>query len=262
MPKGKKYYPCGECSDVLSREHDLERHRLAKHAPEEEKILAYYYCRCGARSIQKTNIVGHIRSAHTGETVDCGLCEYKSFSDASLTRHRKDEGHYLERRRRKPKAKTPIASSSSSPAPEIHSVADFVKLYGDVPLTYTEYSLYESLVSKAKKQAPPTPPCTPSTSTPASLPAAPASATSTPATPVLSPLVSAALVPEVLSPPVDRAATPTPSPECFLSVPEAWRLPPIDVNRRDCYPACPLTAPVLQPRLSPYPSRYHRYGPY
>ncbi|KAK0201269.1 hypothetical protein DFS33DRAFT_1122269 [Desarmillaria ectypa] len=265
MPKDDQSYPCGECTDVLSRDHDLERHRLAKHASEEERKSASYYCRCGARSIQKTNIVGHIRSAHTGETIRCGGCIFEATSDATLTRHRQETGHEPVQRRRKLKAKkysTTSASSSSSPVPEIRNVADFINFYGDGPLTYTEYTLYQSLLRRAEKQAPPTPPTTPATSTPDSLSAKSASAVSISAMPILAPLALAAFDPEVPTITVARSATPAPPPECFLNVPKECRLPPIDINRRDYYTTAPLTAYVLQPRLSSRPSRYHRYGPY
>ncbi|PBK64674.1 hypothetical protein ARMSODRAFT_961843 [Armillaria solidipes] len=265
MPKDDRSYPCGECTEVLSRDHDLERHRLAKHASEVERILWSYYCRCGARSIQKTNIVGHIRSAHTGETIRCGSCTFEATSDATLTRHRQETGHEPAPRRRKPRTKkstTNSASSSSSPAPEIRTVGDFINFYGNGPLTYTEYTFYQTLLRNAQGQAPPTPPSTPATSPSANLSAAPLSGMSTSATPVLAPLVLATTVPEAPSPVMDRATTPTPSPECFLAIPDESRLPPIGVSHRDFYSTAPLTASVLQPRFSSQPSRYHRYGPY
>ncbi|KAK0473005.1 hypothetical protein IW261DRAFT_1506155 [Armillaria novae-zelandiae] len=263
MPKDDRTYPCGECSEVLSRDHDLERHRLAKHASEIEKIMLSYYCRCGARSIQKTNIAGHIRSAHTGETIHCGSCTFEATSDATLTRHRQETGHESVPRRRKARAKKSSTNSpSSSPAPEIRTVTDFISFYGNTPLTYSEFTLYQNLVHNAQGHAPPTPPSTPATSPSANLTVAPLSMMSTSSTPVLAPLVLAATVPEVPSPVMARTATPTPSPECFLAIPEEARLPPIGVYYRDYHSTAPLTACVLQPKISSQPSRYHRYGPY
>ncbi|KAK0209819.1 hypothetical protein IW262DRAFT_496175 [Armillaria fumosa] len=263
MPKDDRSYPCGECSEVLSRDHDLERHRLAKHASETEKIMSSYYCRCGAHSIQKTNIAGHIRSAHTGETIRCGTCTFEATSDATLTRHRQETGHEPAPRRRKARAKKSFTNSaSSSPTPDIRTVADFISLYGNGPLTYHEYILYKNLVDNTQGQAPPTPPSTPATSPSANLTAPPPSRMSTSATPVLAPLVLAATVTEAPSPVMARAATPTPSPECFLAIPEEARLPPIGVSRRDYYSTAPLTACVMQPKISSQPSHYHRYRPY
>ncbi|KAK0190114.1 hypothetical protein F5146DRAFT_1054063 [Armillaria mellea] len=265
MSKDDQSFACGECHEVLSRDHDLERHRLAKHASEAERNLSSYYCRCGAQSIQKTNIVGHIRSAHTGETIRCGSCTFEATSDATLTRHRQETGHEPAPRRRKRKTKkspTNSSSTSSSPVPDIRTVTDFVNFYGNGPLTYTEYTLYQTLMCNAQRQALPTPPSTPATSPSASLPATPSSGMSTSATPVLAPLFLAAPFPEAHSPIIARAATPTPSPECFLAIPDEARLPPIGIDHRDHHSIAPLTACVLQPKISSHPSRYHRYGPY
>ncbi|KAK0491967.1 hypothetical protein EDD18DRAFT_531271 [Armillaria luteobubalina] len=199
----------------------------------------------------------------TGETIRCGTCTFEATSDATLTRHRQETGHEPAPRRRKPRAKKSSPdSASSSPTPDIRTVADFISFYGDVPLTYNEYDLYRALVRNAQGQAPPTPPITSDTSLTANLTAAPPSRMSTSTTPALTPLVLAASVPEAPSPVMARAATPTPSPECFLAIPEEARLPPIGIGHRDYYSTAPLTAQVLQPKIPAQPSHYHRYGPY
>ncbi|KAG7441978.1 uncharacterized protein BT62DRAFT_996900 [Guyanagaster necrorhizus] len=261
MPDGQSHQCC-ECEGDLSRQHDLERHRLAKHASETERLSKSYFCRCGTSSVQKSNVMSHIRSAHTGETLHCGTCGFAAPSDATLTRHRHETGHKRNPRKRKRKSKkvSTTPASSSSPTPEIHTTADFIAFYGDVPLTYTQYTLYQSLVHRTEKQAPPSPPSTPATSTPAADLATPTSAMSTPATPILAPRLLPAPIPEAPAPAVDRAASSSPPPECFLVIPEDYRLPPINIDRRDHHSTAPLTAPVMHPRL--FSSYYHRYGPY
>ncbi|KAG7441966.1 uncharacterized protein BT62DRAFT_461893 [Guyanagaster necrorhizus] len=261
MPDGRSHQCC-ECNGVMSRKHDIKRHRLAKHASETERRSKSYYCRCGVSAIQRSNVEGHIRSAHTGKLLYCGTCGFGAPSDATLTRHRRETRHKLNPRSRKPKKKksSPNSASSSSPTPEIHTTADFIAFYGDVPLTYTQYTLYQSLVHRTEKQAPPSPPSTPATFIPAADLATPTSAMSTPATPILAPRLLPAPIPEVPVPAVDRAASHSPPPECFLVIPEEYRLPPINVHRRDHRSTAPLTAPVMHPRLSS--SYYHRYGPY
>ncbi|KAK0449063.1 uncharacterized protein EV420DRAFT_790129 [Desarmillaria tabescens] len=205
MPKSKRDdrpHVCVECLQTFRRNHDLERHWLAKHASEEEKASRSWYCLCGLSGIQWTNIASHIRT-HTGEKIRCKECSFEATSNANMTRHRQGKlPDYPCSSRKKTKAKN---SRPASPSPTDDDTASSSSFSGIVPLTAEEYAQFLSLIRSAREEVP---------LAPSSQPTSPGLGNPYPVVP--------------------RLPTPSPPPEAFLPIPEEYRLPPlINVNHYD-----------------------------
>ncbi|KAK0473007.1 hypothetical protein IW261DRAFT_1660171 [Armillaria novae-zelandiae] len=205
MPKNKagdRPHVCAECLQTFRRNHDLERHWLAKHASEEEKASKSWYCLCGLSGIQWTNIASHIRT-HTGEKIRCKDCSFEATSNANMTRHRQGKlPDYPCSSRKKTKTKNNrLVSSSPTDDDDISSSS----YSGIVPLTAAEYGHFLYMMRSVEEEVPSTSP-------------------------------SCQTSPEHGNPYplVPRLPTPLPPPEAFLPIPEEYRLPPlINVDRHD-----------------------------
>ncbi|KAJ7085360.1 hypothetical protein B0H15DRAFT_950966 [Mycena belliarum] len=118
--------PEAGCVKSFHKKYDLGRHILTHLPPgaaREEHEFTCPHPGCPHKTLQRSNMNTHVRSAHTGETVHaCPDCRLRFTDPAVLTLHRRQKHDYVPRRRGARRAPASTSSSASSSASsESHS---------------------------------------------------------------------------------------------------------------------------------------------
>ena len=86
------YHPCDECDFTTRDVRYLRRHKLYRHASEEEKRLAKYACdQCSYVSTAHNSLRRHKVNIHSTKVYECAHCHVVCSSKRELTKHEKIE---------------------------------------------------------------------------------------------------------------------------------------------------------------------------